>query len=113
MNEPNKLPSAEDLDARLKRAQEREAKLRLGSDTPRSSALGQAMRVGIELVAGVAVGSLIGYLLDHWLGTRPWLMILFFFLGSGAGMMNVYRVAGASGGSFGKQRSGDEHDRGA
>jgi len=28
-------------------------------------------------------------------------------------MMNVYRVAGASGGSFGKQRSGDEHDRGA
>jgi F0F1-type ATP synthase assembly protein I len=40
-------------------------------------------------------------------------MILFFFLGSGAGMMNVYRVAGASGGSFGKQRSGDEHDRGA
>jgi F0F1-type ATP synthase assembly protein I len=40
-------------------------------------------------------------------------MILFFFLGSGAGMMNVYRVAGASGGSFGKQGSGDEHDRGA
>jgi ATP synthase protein I len=110
MDEPKKLPSEEDLDARLQRAQDREEKLRQGSDKPRSSALGQAMRVGIELVAGVAVGSLIGYLLDHWLGTRPWLMIVFFFLGSGAGMMNVYRVAGATGGSFGKQRSGDEPD---
>ena len=97
-------PGSQALDARLRQAQERERRGREGSDTARTSALGQAMKVGIELVAGVAVGSFIGYLLDYWLGTKPWLMIVFFFLGAAAGMMNVYRVAGGK--SFAADRQG-------
>jgi ATP synthase protein I len=53
---------------------------------------GLAMRIGTELVAAIAVGVGLGYVLDMWLGTKPWLMVVFFFLGSAAGMLNVYRA---------------------
>lgn len=48
-------------------------------------------RVGTELLSGVLVGAAIGYLLDRFFDTRPWLMVLFLFLGGAAGIMNVYR----------------------
>ena len=51
-----------------------------------------AGRVTTELVAGVVVGTFIGWALDNWLGTTPTLMVLFFFLGSAAGMMNMWRA---------------------
>jgi len=52
-----------------------------------------ALRIGSELVAALAVGVLIGYFLDVWLETTPWLMVVFFFLGSAAGILNVYRAS--------------------
>ena len=51
-----------------------------------------AGRVTTELVAGVVVGSFIGWAFDKWFGTTPTLMVVFFFLGSAAGMMNVWRA---------------------
>ena len=51
-----------------------------------------AGRVTTELVVGVVVGTFIGWVLDNWLGTTPTLMVVFFFLGSAAGMMNVWRA---------------------
>ena len=51
-----------------------------------------AGHVTTELVAGVVVGTFIGWALDNWLGTTPTLMVVFFFLGSAAGMMNVWRA---------------------
>ncbi len=51
-----------------------------------------AGRVTTELVAGVVVGTFIGWALDNWLGTTPTLIVVFFFLGSAAGMMNVWRA---------------------
>ena len=54
--------------------------------------LALAARVTTELVAGVVVGTFIGWALDNWLGTTPTLMVVFFFLGSAAGMMNVWRA---------------------
>ncbi|GIS17986.1 MAG: hypothetical protein CM15mP119_3900 [Alphaproteobacteria bacterium] len=50
-----------------------------------------AGRVTTELVAGVVVGTFIGWAIDSWLGTTPTLMVVFFFIGSAAGMMNVWR----------------------
>ena len=51
-----------------------------------------AGRVTTELVTGVVVGTFIGWAFDNWLGTTPTLMVVFFFLGSAAGMMNVWRT---------------------
>jgi ATP synthase protein I len=55
--------------------------------------LGLALRIAVELVAALCVGVAIGWGLDHVLGTRPWGMIAFFFIGAAAGMLNVFRVA--------------------
>jgi ATP synthase protein I len=54
--------------------------------------LGFGLRIGIELVVAVAVTTALGWAIDHWLGTRPWGMIVLFFLGVAAGMLNVYRA---------------------
>jgi len=59
-----------------------------------SATICQALRFTVELVSGVAVGAFIGYFLDRWLGTFPWLFILFFFLGAAAGFRNLLREAG-------------------
>lgn len=57
-----------------------------------TSGMAMAGRVTTELVAGVVVGTFIGWALDNWLGTTPTLMVVFFFIGSAAGMMNVWRA---------------------
>jgi len=57
------------------------------------AAMGQAFRIVSELVVGVAVGGGLGWLLDGWLKTGPWLMVLFVILGFAAGLMNVIRTA--------------------
>ena len=54
--------------------------------------MGNAFKLGTELVAAVAVGTIIGFILDSWFGTKPWLIIIF-FLGAAAGMLNVIRAA--------------------
>lgn len=54
---------------------------------------GPAVRVAADLVAGVAVGGVIGWGLDWWLGTTPWLLLVFLVLGSAAGLTNVMRTA--------------------
>jgi ATP synthase protein I len=54
---------------------------------------GQAWRLAVEMVAGLAVGAGMGWLLDWFFGTAPWLMLVFFILGAGAGMKSAFRVA--------------------
>ena len=58
-----------------------------------ASFLGSAFKLGTELVAAVAVGTIIGFILDSWLGTTPWLIVIFFFVAAAAGMLNVIRTA--------------------
>ena len=57
------------------------------------SNMGSAFKLGSELISAVAVGTIIGFILDSWFDTKPWLIILFFFLGSVAGIMNIIKVA--------------------
>jgi ATP synthase protein I len=39
------------------------------------------------------VGTIIGFILDSWFDTKPWLIIIFFFLGTAAGILNVIKTA--------------------
>jgi ATP synthase protein I len=85
----------EDFDARLRRLRadaglpDPEAE---PEQTPPPNMVGGAgVQVGIELVAGVIGGALMGYGLDSWFGTWPILFLVMFFLGSAAGMLNAYR----------------------
>ena len=57
------------------------------------SFMGAAFKLGTELVSAVLVGTIIGFILDTWFGTKPWLIIVFFFLGSTAGILNVIKAA--------------------
>jgi ATP synthase protein I len=55
------------------------------------SGLSRGLRLGSEFTAAILVGAGIGYLLDLWLGTQPWLLLVMFLLGFAAGVMNVTR----------------------
>ena len=58
-----------------------------------SSSIGAAFKLSTELVAAVAVGTIIVFILDNTFGTKPWLIIIFFFVGVIAGIINVVRSA--------------------
>ena len=83
----------EDFKTRLKIAKSKVEKQILKDVEKKGSFMGSAFKLGTELVAAVAVGTIIGFILDNWFGTKPWLIIIFFFLGAAAGMLNVIRTA--------------------
>jgi len=83
----------EDFKTRLKIAKSRIEEQAHLNDEKRGSFMGNAFKLGTELVAAVAVGTIIGFLLDSWFDIKPWLMIIFFFLGAAAGMLNVIKTA--------------------
>ena len=88
------MKDPDDFKTRLKIAKEKLKKHsnNLNNDE-NGSFMGSAFKLGTELVSAVAVGTIIGFILDNWFDTKPWLMIFFFFLGSAAGILNVIKVA--------------------
>ncbi len=83
----------DDFKTRLKIAKSK-IKKKLDNDVEkRGSFMGNAFKLGTELVAAVTVGTIIGFILDSWFDTKPWLIVIFFFLGAAAGMLNVIRAA--------------------
>ncbi len=104
--------SLDELNARLREARVKadEAAGRSRQKIGARSGLAFAMRIGVELVATLIVGGGIGLFLDRWLGTTPWLMLVFFILGAAAGFINIYRVMTSQGQSVGygrKPKGGD------
>ena len=83
----------EDFKTRLKIAKEKIKKQVENDSENRGSFMGSAFKLGTELVAAVAVGTIIGFILDTLFDTKPWLIIIFFFLGAVAGLLNVIRTA--------------------
>ena len=87
------MTTPEDFKTRLKIAKSKIKKQDLSNNEKRGSFMGSAFKLGTELVAAVGVGTIIGFILDTWFGTKPWLIIIFFFLGAAAGMLNVIKAA--------------------
>lgn len=102
MTEPKTPPSLDDLDARLRAARQASGgEEKAAGSAGERGALGLAVRVGVELVSALIVGAGLGFGLDYWLGTKPWLMVVFFFLGAAAGISNVWRVVNGMSGAVG------------
>ena len=83
----------EDFKTRLKIAKSKIKKQVQSDSEKKGSFMGSAFKLGTELVAAVVVGTIIGFILDSWFDTKPWLIIIFFFLGTAAGILNVIRAA--------------------
>ena len=83
----------EDFKTRLKIAKSKIKKQVQSDIEKKGSFMGSAFKLGTELVAAVVVGTIIGFILDSWFDTKPWLIIIFFFLGTAAGILNVIRTA--------------------
>ena len=80
----------EELKVRLKIAKN---KINTQKEAPPQSNIGQAFKMSTELVSAVLVGTIIGFILDTWFDTKPWLIIIFFFVGVVAGITNVIKSA--------------------
>ena len=88
------MTNLDDLKTRLKIAKSKLQKKSLEKDDKKKGVfLGNAFKLGSELVAAVAVGTIIGFILDNWFDTKPLLIIIFFLFGAIAGIINVFRAA--------------------
>jgi ATP synthase protein I len=96
MSDRNKPPSSDELGDRISKAR-RHAGLEDDdeADDQRLSgaAMGAAWRMSIEIVVALFVCTGIGWALDKWFGTKPWLMLAFLVLGAAAGINNAVRTA--------------------
>lgn len=59
--------------------------------------LGQYSALGLEMAVSVVIGLAVGYYLDDWLGTGPWLTVVWLAIGFAAGVRSLYRAAKRSG----------------
>ncbi len=111
MSDESPPPSQSDIDQRLRAAKAKRSGHKAGADRDsRGGGLAFAVRIGVDLVAALIVGVGIGIMLDRWLDTAPWFLLLFFLLGAAAGMMNVYRVMAGFGYAAGYRKPGSESD---
>ena len=84
---------SDDLKTRLKIAKNKFKKKNPLDEDNEKSSFGKAFQLSTELVSAVLVATIIGFILDNWFDTKPWLIIIFFFIGVAAGIMNVIRSA--------------------
>lgn len=115
MTEGKQPPSLDELDAKIKAARASSRRPGKGKNAvgdgnaAGSQGMAFAFRLGTELVASLVVGVGFGMLLDHWLDTKPWFLIVFFLLGAGSGISSVYRAASGIDMSVGyAKKSGDD-----
>jgi ATP synthase protein I len=78
---------------RLQIAKTKLSKKNLYQDKEPPSSIGTAFKLSTELVSAVVVGTIIGFILDKTFDTKPWLILIFFFVGVITGIVNVFRSA--------------------
>ena len=87
------MSKSDDFKTRLKIEKSKLKDNNLPDKDLKGKLLGNAFKLGTELVAAVAVGTIIGFILDSWFDTKPILIVIFFIFGSIAGIVNVIRAA--------------------
>ena len=85
--------SKDPFKTRLEIAKKKVSKRNLDNKKYNPSPIGTAFKLSTELVSAVVVGTIIGFILDKTFGTKPWLILIFFFVGVIAGITNVIKSA--------------------
>lgn len=89
----NKDPRLDSLDMQLKQVRAAED-IRSGkAHPPVSKGMRQGNRVLTELIAGPLGGAIVGWFLDRWLETAPWLLLTCLFLGIGVAFRNIIKIS--------------------
>ena len=78
---------------RLEIAKKKISKKNLYNKNDNTSSIGAAFKLSTEIVAAVANGTIIGFIFDETFGTKPWFILIFFFVGVVAGITNVISPA--------------------
>ena len=87
------IRKSEQISTRIKRAKKIVNNKSTEEINSNSSSVGNALKISSELVASVLVSCVIGYFLDNWLNTKPWFILIFFFIGIITGILNVIKTA--------------------
>ena len=72
------MKDLKEISTRLEIAKKKIKKDQTKAKGANAASLGKALKISTELVAAVVVGSTIGFILDNWFDTKPWLTIVFF-----------------------------------
>ncbi len=111
MTEPDDPSSLKNLGTRLNAAQARrkaeQDRLEGTGGRPVTSGMGFGFRIAMDILAALVVGVVVGLLLDRWLGTMPLFLVVFFFMGGAAGILNAYRTATGQGYAVGYRKADD------
>ena len=84
---------SDDLDSRIARARAAETARAGSGPRPPAKGYAQGSRVLAELIGAPLGGGLIGWVLDRWLGTSPWIMLTLLVLATAAAFRNIYRIS--------------------
>ena len=87
------MKNLKEISTRLEIAKKKIKTKQIKNNGSNAASLGKALKISTELVAAVVVGTTLGFILDNWFDTRPWLTISFFFMGVVAGILNVIKSA--------------------
>ena len=87
------MKNLKEISTRLEIAKKKIKKKQIKNNGSNAASFGKALKISTELVAAVVVGSTLGFILDNWFDTKPWLTICFFFMGAAAGILNVIKSA--------------------
>tara|TARA_Y100000590_G_scaffold64100_1_gene68866 strand:- start:612 stop:902 length:291 start_codon:yes stop_codon:yes gene_type:complete len=87
------MKDLKEISTRLEIAKKKIKENQTKEKSSNAASLGKALKISTELVAAVAVGVAFGFILDNWFDTKPWLTIIFFFMGVAAGILNVIKSA--------------------
>jgi ATP synthase protein I len=87
------MKNLKEISTRLEIAKQKINKKQRNIRSSNAASLGKALKISTELIAAVAVGAIIGFILDGWFDTKPLLTICFFFIGVAAGILNVFKAA--------------------
>lgn len=87
------LPSLEAMRSKISDTQKKASRRDVGQTKDHEvSGTSLAMRFGIDVVSGVLVGAIAGYLVDKWLETKPVFFVICLLLGLAGGLLNIFRA---------------------